>query len=451
MMITPTGITISFAGTSSRSDDSRPVVARIFGFARGAEDRPVCREMVVPAGESVEERLAAGLYSVQLTLPSGQILQRNVKIDEDSNETYQFFEDFAPNSGFSLQEAVGRSDQTILTDAATASGNTSSGDYEETLRRSADIARQERERSVKALGPRPGVRYRVSPDQGAPTPTPPAHARLTLHTGLAPDPAAEAPEDAGGNKAEPQELRGDAALWHIPSTDQSPPSRDNRRWARIALPDDRIELASLPLPWFCAATNEFVAAEVLVDPARMEGAAATVAVRDARLAGLLAFLDRGQASAARPLLEALERENVIEQTIYDKMSNPLAACAAAYVGLAVYPTDEREQWDTWLGNCMQRFPDVPDAAIVHARRLVLRPTSAGDNALAADALRRACAAGIPFFSAGVLLLREMLVLLAADHRDLAPLADAAGRLAGRVDASQAFTVLRYAHVKADAT
>ena len=36
MMISPTGITISFGGTRGRGSDERPVVARIFGFARGA-------------------------------------------------------------------------------------------------------------------------------------------------------------------------------------------------------------------------------------------------------------------------------------------------------------------------------------------------------------------------------------------------------------------------------
>jgi hypothetical protein len=245
------------------------------------------------------------------------------------------------------------------------------------------------------------------------------------------------------SKVSPADNHGDSAIWRLRDPNDATVYLP-RRWARIELASGGIEIASLPLPWFCVGRGEFLSVDVMVDPSRKAGAATTVAVRDEQLAGLLAFLDRGQAGAAGPLLAELERANVIEQAISDKMSNPLAACAAAYVGLAVYPPHEREQWDHWLGNCMRRFPEIPDAAIVHARRLILRPTSPTDNAVAAEALRAACAVGAPYFSAGVFLLREMLTLLAADFPDLASLVERANVLTSRVDASQAFTVARYA-------
>jgi hypothetical protein len=438
MRVSPTGITISFGGTPGGNDGNRPVVARISGFATETEEA-VSREMVVPAGESIQQLLPQGLYNVQLTLPSGRIIQRNVKIAEDTHETYRFFEDFAPGAGFSLQEAINQPDRDILAIAANSSGNTSGADYEAILRKPTDaVALQKRDRDLKFA-------TRTFPSNEEP-PLPPRATLVQLDGPI--DPVSGTTPDAiGRSPIEPAEQHGDSALWRI-HYESDPPEQSTRRWARVALPNGGVELASLPLPWFCPDTNKFSSAEVLVDPARSEGAATSVAVRDRRLAGLLAFLDRGQASSAAPLLAELERQDIIGQTIWSKMSNPLAACAAAYVGLAVYPPNEHEQWDVWLSNCMERFPGVPDAAIVHARRLVLRPTSAGDNALAAEALRLACAAGTPFFSAGVLLLREMLILLSADHEDLKPLAKKAGILAGRLDASQAFTVLRYAPAKA---
>ena len=442
MMITPTGITISFGGSRDGRPDQRPVVARIFGFARGAEEEPVHREMVVPAGQSVQEDLDAGIYCVQLTLPSGRILQRNVTIDEDSNETYQFFEDFAPGAGFSLQESAGRGAQDILAEAAAASGNTSSADYEKALTKAASLVESARSED---RGTRLGFGYEVEPDHDVKAPPAPQLASLTFHTGLDPRASAtETPGPDGGEIVAPEQTSGDSAMWRIRVEQPEPPTRQNRRWARVELPDGRVELASLPLPWFSTATGNFAPAELMVDPSRMEGAATTVAVRAERLAGLLSYLDRGQSGAARPMLEELERDNVIEQTISDKMSNPLAACAAAYVGLAVYPPNEREQWDHWLANCMNRFPDIPDAAIVHARRLVLRPGRSEGNEAVAEALRRACKAGVPFFSAGIALLREMLALLSTDFPDLVPLAEDAGRLTSRADVSQVFTVLRYA-------
>ena len=117
------------------------------------------------------------------------------------------------------------------------------------------------------------------------------------------------------------------------------------------------------------------------------------------------------------------------------------------MGLAVYPPDEREQWDVWLGNLATRFEGVPDAAIAHARRLILRPSSGESNEQAAQMLRRACQAGVPYFSAGVALLREMLMQLSPDFEDLEPFANRAAQLAARVDEQQIFTVLRYAPAK----
>lgn len=438
MKVSPSGITISFGGTPRLGDEQRAVVARIFGFAEGEED-PTIHDLVVPAGESVEQLLPQGLYSVQLTLPSGRLIQRNIKIDKESNETFHFNEDPAPNPGFSLQESILQRAGDILADAAMASGNSSAADYADARQRAADQGPAE---TGRGGGPRGTKSF--SPSSSIDVPQPPRTASLAHRAGLS-APLGERPPDAKGwQSVEPVEQRGDTALWRIAQTERGPPTAATRRWARIGLPDGGIELASLPLPWLDIQTEAYLPAEVLVDPARQDGAATSVAVRDSRLGGLLAFLDRGQAVAARPLLAELERGNLIERTISLKFSNPLAACAAAYVGLAVYPPTEQEQWDGWLQNCMVQFPDVPDAAVVHARRLVLRPTSAGDNQRAADALRGACSAGVPFFSTGVFLLRDMLVLLSVDHADLKPLAERTGMLASRVDPSQAFTVLRFA-------
>ncbi|HET6523182.1 hypothetical protein [Sphingopyxis sp.] len=439
MMVRPTGITISFGGTGG-ADDSRPVVARIFGFA-GDAGTTVSHEMVVPAGKSVEQKLEQGLYNVELTLPSGRIIQRHVKIGEDTHEDFQFFEDFAPAGGFSLQESVGRPDREILAEAAVSSGNSSSEDYKAAL----DLAAN-RARSAPLTR---GFKSRGHPAATSSTPAValPSLAAVSQRVGSF-DLAAESADSPDWESIEPADRSGDSALWRIPSADAVNYQPETRRWARIELPNGGVEIASLPLPWLCAANREYSPAELLVDPARSGAAATSVAVRDQRLAGLLAFLDRGQASSAAPILAELARDQMIEETIFAKMINPLAACAAAYVGLAVNPPGAQEKWDLWLNNCMTRFPGIPDAAIVHARRLVLRPTDANDNDRAAEALRAACAAGIPYFSAGALLLREMLLQLSADHDDLAPLAEKAGRLVGRLDAGQAFTVLRYAPEKA---
>ena len=177
------------------------------------------------------------------------------------------------------------------------------------------------------IGPQASAKGRTfrGGSPAAPVPRSPAQPQLSLEQGL--DPATTG-EGSSGALVEPVETFGDSALWRIAPGDTAPPTRTTRRWARIALPDGRVELASLPLPWFCSASNTHAPAELLVDPAREGGAATTVAVRDTRLAGLLAYLDRGQAGAARPMLKELERDDLIRGTIFEKMVNPLAACAA---------------------------------------------------------------------------------------------------------------------------
>ena len=239
MFIKPTGIAISFAGSADGSGDSRPVVARIFGYAAGDEDgEPILRDMVVPAGEMVEEDLPHGFYNVQLRLPSGRVLQRNVTIDDDSHETYRFFEDFAPSAGFSLQESAGRGargGQAVLAEAAAASGNTSSDDYADALVRS---ARQVADKRVPSRDLR---RLRAFPEPDD-QPAPPRHARLQLLEGEAPA-LDDMPVWGPQPDAPAVELRGDSALWQFTANHGS-----ERLWARVALPDGGIEIASLPLP-----------------------------------------------------------------------------------------------------------------------------------------------------------------------------------------------------------
>ncbi len=437
-MVAPTGITITFDGDGSGLRESRPVVARIFGFADGSEE-PVSHEMVVPAGQTIEQPLGKGLYSVELTLSSGRIIQRNVRVNEDSNETFRFLDDLAEQSSFSLQDAVTQSGRRIFAEAAAAAAVQLSPTVPEPQHAPAPPEPGGLEGIVRRFRKRPPAALSVRPRLATPT-----AATLAIQDGWTYRSVSEPPEAPGWKDIAPVERDGARALWRIRDDSFGPRTKTNRKWARIARADGGTEIASLPLPWVCTESRSFADAEILVDPDRYVGAATRVAVNDLKLAGLLAFLDQGQAGAARPMLEALEQNNVIEQTVYSKMSNPLAACAAAYVGLAVYPAKRRERWDEWLRNCMDRFPDVPDAAIVHARRLVLRPGNSDDQILAAAALRKACAAGIPYFSAGVFLLREMLLQLSAENADFSALAEETGRLASRVDASQIFTVLRFA-------
>ncbi len=441
MMIRPSGITISLVGTGGNPAESRPVIARIFGFAQGL-DEPVSHELIVAAGARVEQKLSEGLYNVELTLPSGRLLQRNVRISEDTHEDFQFLDDFGSATEVSLQEAVGGADGDVLSRVK------AHGMPEESLQGEAP-PRQSPGQGANLSGYRGGLfrtgtlsraraAHKLVPTQLRP------EVSLAIKYGGLPDTWSTMPDDNDWVFLEPKDTMDGRQLWRIQPGEISNPVSYVRQWARIKRPDGSAEIASLPLPWFCSNPPNFTTADILFDPARSIGASMTVAINDVALSGLLSFLDRGQAAAAGPILETIEMHRLIEDTIYGKMGNPLAACAAGYVGLAALPADRRQRYDTWLKNCMERFPSIPDAAIINARRLVLRPRTADDNNRAAQALRQAVNAGIPYFSAGVVLLREMLLQLSYDHPDLKPLADKVELLVGRVDVTQAFTVLRFA-------
>lgn len=421
MIISPSGITINYGGSAGVS---RPVVATIIGPSSSLT--PARHRMVVPPGESVEQRLESGTYSVELLLPSGRLIQRNVRIDEDANETFKFLEDFAPDQQFSLQEAAADEPGRIVQEAAKAS---SGGDLAPTgLVRKGMIGRLVREAF--------GFQQRASSP-----PVADAGLSVSLRRGEFRPGALRAPRKLSALQAAVGTRGG--GLWRIPGeSTHGGYSQDDRMWVVVELPKEWVEVASLPLPWVTIADYGTAGAEVLVDPARAT-AASTVAVRDARMGTLLAFLDRGQAALAAPVLLDFEKDRLIEDAIYEKMVNPLASCAAAYVSLTMRPGEYPEKWDRWLANLMDRFGDIPDSSIVHARRLVLRPSSGRDNAAAAAALRQAFRAGVPYFSMGVTLLREMLVQLSPDFPDLAELAQEVGALSGRVDHSQAFTVMRF--------
>ena len=142
----------------------------------------------------------------------------------------------------------------------------------------------------------------------------------------------------------------------------------------------------------------------------------------------------------------LTMPEVIESTIREKMRSPLAACAAAYVGLAIFEPSERERWDAWLPNLMNYFPWLPDGAIVHARRILQRPKHPREGDEALSALKRAYSCGIPYFAAGVLQLRDSLLLFSLKGDEARTMLDTVSRVASRVDPGQAFTVLRFPKV-----
>jgi hypothetical protein len=95
---------------------------------------------------------------------------------------------------------------------------------------------------------------------------------------------------------------------------------------------------------------------------------------------------------------------------------------------------------------MNWFPWLPDGAIVHARWIIQRPKHSTERDKVLAALKRAYHCGIPYFTAGVLQLRDSLLMFSVKDPEAHEMLETVSRVASRVDTGQAFTHLRFPKV-----
>lgn len=476
-----------------------PVAARIQGIlsSRESAGSVAVHDVVIPASGTVDVPLAPGAYTIHVTMPSGRIVEQSCELADDQRLPVMI--ESAPDEerGFSLQESVSKNVAHVLDNAVQARSwekatealiaklpiemqsemrdsdlfKSLEGHAEEELAKLRDsVGVPTRGRTLRKLGGAQvtalarrvlkGALNEILPDQIAGATSEAIDSavsadetKISLRIGAL---AVEAGQDiwkamasdtgaaklASWTLAQAPAVRDAAFLWRLEGNMAEPPER------LVGFAKDGeggFELLSIPAPWRCGVDHRLSPIDILIDASATGTAKSSIAVHDKALEGVLAYLDRGRLAAARPLVEELDRSDAIGAAIFHKMVNPLAACAAAYVGLAIFQPGEGERWDGWLPNIMDRFPDIPDGAIVHARRIVLRPGHPDENRQALAALKQAYRAGLPYFGVGVQLLREMLTLFPEDEEAVEML-NAVSRVASRVDQSQMFTVLRYPKV-----
>ena len=405
------------------------VVARIQSLS---EKRSV-QEVVAPTDGEVPRSVEVepGLYSIQLLLPSGEILQEVREVAPGATVRVEF--GARPGGDDPVAGAKTRAPRPRRPTAAhpRAKGQRRDGAVFRYLDRAARAPRKH----IQAA-PVPRAAWLKA------APTMAQLAGMTAVEAL----ALEA-EPLGA----PAERAGVQCVWRFVGTEGG--TVPWLGWCRVETVA-AIELVRLPVPWRCALADttgpEWAPVELRINgEAGLESAASSVEVGDPQLGGLLAYLNRGRLEVVRSLVNALDAEGLITAAIESKMANPLSACAAAYVGLAIFAPEERERWDSWLPNIMTYFPEVPDGPILHARRIQLRPSGPSEISQIAALLAEAHARGTPHFSAGLELMQHLWRSIGRPNA-YAKEADAAARVASRVDRDQAFTVLRFPKEGADA-
>jgi hypothetical protein len=484
---------------------SYDVVARVESI--GVRDGPrAAFDTVVPstAAGGVDVRVDAGAYNVQLFLADGRILQKACDVGHGETAPLLFEETDVRHTGFSLQEASGTASLAAMLSAAVsgrreprtapatqraqAAGGTVVSNKGAASRKSSPEKKHRNmiatgatksERLGRAAAPNAGKRVsgagslrvgasraRQTKAQAEPHGAPPIRrVRRSAETTETNSLYVSEPGSLEGSASWAQlasgpglwpemrwtrvradEATDDAAIWRLHADLAERPLGAGRVWGLVRTKKN-VEIVSIPAPWRCAGSGASSPIDVLVDGTVGGRAGTTVAVHDKALDGLLSYLDRGRLASVRPMLEGLERAGVIERTIDKKRSNPLAACAAAYVGLAVLGSDAQARWDAWLPNIMNWFPRIADGAVVHARRILIRPKTADESGQLLSALERAFEAGVPYYSSGLLMMREMLELLEGDHARAGELLEQVAPVAARCDPRQMFTVLRYPEAK----
>ncbi len=242
----------------------------------------------------------------------------------------------------------------------------------------------------------------------------------------------------------------------------------------LALEDDTgiRSLAVLPVPWIYAKLDDSRAGQVvpieilLREPTPgscfAEGPVQPViSVDDSEVSGLLGYLGGRDLQSAEAVLTPAV------QWLYEKVMNPFAAVAGAYVllaanGLRGSPSNE---WKGWIANLANMFEWLPDGSIQLAwlklNSIGPEVDSASDGAARVDSivkearalLLHALGAGTPLFGVGVRLLVDALTLVAnheelrGEHKSLKGTATAralmlARWLSRRTDPTQPFTAVR---------
>ena len=173
-------------------------------------------------------------------------------------------------------------------------------------------------------------------------------------------------------------------------------------------------------------------ANLLIDLEADNAARLIAYVQNARWLALLAYLARRDFVSGGAEFAALLGNDVLRDAVIEKVANPLAALAAALIGVATGRVAAVGVAQDWLRNLANWFPGVPDGPVILARHLLAQ----GKTDEAAALLQAGYARGVPVYSLAVDWLAEGMVALELDG------AEVARRWSRLVDPGRAFSVLR---------
>ena len=235
-------------------------------------------------------------------------------------------------------------------------------------------------------------------------------------------------------------------LWRIDQNDRSrrcvTPSGKRVPWRSLAVMrrGDGVDVIPLPVPWPLNPGISPAALEILREAGTSESGRTTLTVRDEFVGSMIMYLSNGRIADAAAVLAEAEGDGLIEELMSEKLDNPFAACAAAYVGFATLSVGETSpRWTNWLGNLMDLFEWLPDGAVIRAAYLLKTAKARPDLDASLDAFKTAYRRGVPFYTAGLQHLMNGLYTFSESDAEAKAMHDKVAALACRVDPNRAFT------------
>jgi len=213
-----------------------------------------------------------------------------------------------------------------------------------------------------------------------------------------------------------------------------------RRSFAVMQRGDGMDVIPLPVPWPLNPNILPATLEILREAGTSESGRTTLTVRDEFVGSLIMYLSNGRIADAATVLAEVEREGMIEELISDKLDNPFAACAAAYVGFATLtPGESAPRWTNWLQNLTDLFAWLPDGAVIQAAYLLKTAKVQADLDAARDTFKTAYGRGVPFYTAGLQHLLNGLYMFSGSDDEAKAMHEKVAAVACRVDPMRAFT------------
>ena len=392
------------------------VVANIYDISERREKKDI-RNLVIPAGPDYpnvfkEVELPSGKYVVEVVSPSGEIISKEVFIDESAQPTelslqgnpsrheWLAWQQFAGNVERTREIYDQNSTRIVARNATTEA----TAELLSTMTLPPTELREKAPLSPDALISR-GFFFAIPQFKDA------------HPTGSLPRIAASFQDQT----SQAYNFGGPNSTVHLPFPQYRSDSF-TRYYFFVRGGGIPMQYSVLPIPWVQSdpsrppseTTVQALVRTIAVDPDASQqvdqGFRVAISVRDPLVGSVISYLGTGRLSSAAVIME-----RAMEMLML-KLANPLAAAAGSYVLLGTKDLTKKEEWHKWVGNLMIWFPWLPDGAIQHAW-LKMNQQHGNDNlSEARSSLLEACSRGLPFYSKGISLLLDALTMFDNDAR-----------------------------------